>query len=501
MTNATKARGIAVWVATVMTAATGSLSAQIVTTAREGGETEIMVKRFHFLLDDVGDPDGTWTANASGNWSNSADWAGGIIADGGGFANFSTIDITGARTVTINTTSRTVRRIDIGDTNGTHSYNISASGGASLIFDNTANSANAQLNQVATSNGDTISAPIVLNSSLDVTNASSNTLTFSTGDISSGTAGLKTITTSTGNIRETTSEVIFDGSGIVALVHNGPGVLSLSGLNTYSGGTTISGGVVEIGSSGTVNNSGAYVHGPVGVGTLTLNDGATIRSTGTSNRTIQNNLVLNGNIAMGDATKNGILTFNSTQGTNTLSTPATVTLTGNTVLTAQSQVRITDIISGSFSLTKAGPGILRFDGANAYSGGTFITGGTLIANGDGALGTGNVSLTASGVTLTLQNGALNNYVADSATLSIVTGAVTNLNFTGRPDIVSGLVLGGNTETTPGTYGAVGSGANFQSAFFTGTGEIELVPEPTTWALLVSGGAILCGILRFRRKYR
>ena len=141
------------------------------------------------------DPDGTWIANANGTWSTTTNWSGGIVADGGGFANFSTLNITGNRTVTVNTTSRTVRRIDIGDTNNTNFYTINASGGASLIFDNTANSANAQLNEVLNSNGDTISAPIVLNSSLDITNASPNTLTLS-GAITAGTAGTKTITTS-----------------------------------------------------------------------------------------------------------------------------------------------------------------------------------------------------------------------------------------------------------------------------------------------------------------
>ncbi|PYK30605.1 MAG: hypothetical protein DME57_06395, partial [Verrucomicrobia bacterium] len=162
---------------------------------------------------DVVDPDGTWIFNTNSTaapWSLSTNWAGGIIADGGGFANFSTIDITGARNPDIDTTSRTVGRIDIGDTNNTHSYTISASGGASLIFDNTANSADAQLNETAGSHGDTISAPIVLNSTLDITNPTVNTLTLS--GIISGVGGLKLM------------------SGTLALGQS---------VNTYGGGTTI----------------------------------------------------------------------------------------------------------------------------------------------------------------------------------------------------------------------------------------------------------------------
>src|SRR5690242_1688656 len=70
------------------------------------------------------DPDGIWTANASGNWSDPSKWASGTIADGGGKADFTTVNIGQTRTVTIDTASRTVRDIEIGDTNGTDHYVI-----------------------------------------------------------------------------------------------------------------------------------------------------------------------------------------------------------------------------------------------------------------------------------------------------------------------------------------------------------------------------------------
>jgi autotransporter-associated beta strand protein len=234
--------------------------------------------------------DGIWTFNSNGtaaNWSLTTNWSGGIIADGNGSkADFSTINITGARNPNIDTTSRTVGRIDIGDTDNTHSYTISASGGASLIFDNTANSANAQLNETATSHGDTISAPIVLNSSLDVTNPTANTLTLS-GAISAGTAGTKTIAISSGSVTMS-SATINDGSGAVALTYNSSGTLALgSAASNYSGGTTLSGGgKITLGGSGT----------PLGSGSLTLSGGTL--ATSASRSTTATNVILTADSAL-----------------------------------------------------------------------------------------------------------------------------------------------------------------------------------------------------------
>ena len=128
-----------------------------------------------------------------------------------------------------------------------------------------------------------------------------------------------------------------------------------------------------------------------------------------------------------------------------------------------------------------------------------MTAGTLTALKDNALGTGNISLTGGTVVLLLQGGATNNYIGDAASISIATGALANLNFTGS-DSVGGIVLNGVAQTTPGTYGSTSSGATFQSAFFSGTGTLTLgaaVPEPATWMLM--GFGLLVGAQRFRRK--
>ncbi len=189
----------------------GTLPAQSAAVANSGGNliqpVTDNVDGNHFLpvkpVNNNADPDGTWIYNANSTaqpWSTSADWAGGVIADGGGKADFSTLNISGARAVIVDS-ARTVGRLDIGDTDGGQSYTITAGAGVSLTFDNTANSADAQLNETAGSHGDTISVPMILNSSLDISNASANTLTLSSSAISDGNISAAVKYSGTGTLR------------------------------------------------------------------------------------------------------------------------------------------------------------------------------------------------------------------------------------------------------------------------------------------------------------
>jgi autotransporter-associated beta strand protein len=159
---------------------------------------------------------------------------------------------------------------------------------------------------------------------------------------------------------------------------------------------------------------------------------------------------------------------------------------------------LSGVISGNagVGLNFAGVGTTTLSGtsANTYSGGTTISGGTLLATANGAFGTGNISLTAGNVTLTLQGGTNPNFIADTATLSIGFNTdVVNLNYSGT-EVVGGLIVEGSAAA-PGTYGA----GSFPELM--GTGTITVVPEPTTVAMMALGASLLVGVQRFRRKLR
>jgi hypothetical protein len=65
---------------------------------------------------------GTWTNLASGSWSAAANWNNAIIASGAdSTADFSTLDITGDVTVTLDGT-RTIGNLSFGDTSASHNW-------------------------------------------------------------------------------------------------------------------------------------------------------------------------------------------------------------------------------------------------------------------------------------------------------------------------------------------------------------------------------------------
>ena len=161
---------------------------------------------------------------------------------------------------------------------------------------------------------------------------------------------------------------------------------------------------------------------------------------------------------------------------------------------------LTDAVSTGGGLTKSSAGTLTLTGANTYTGANNVTGGTLATSGTGTLGTGNVTLAdTAGVVLTL--GSTVSF-GDSALLTFgSTNSVINMNFTGIDTL--GGITNGSLSIGAGSYTATQlntffGGTNFVDSGALG-GQLNVVPEPSTYAMLLGGMGMLLGFQRSRRR--
>ena len=162
---------------------------------------------------------GIWTNNASGNWSTSNNWNGGIVANGTSrLADFSTINITTNQTVTLDS-ARTIGGLRFGDASGAQNWFLS--GANTLTLD-----------------GGGANAPIIA--------VNQNTAT-----ISSSLAGTN------------------------GFVKTGNGTLILNGADNVGGGLTVNAGTVNVAGGSTAFGSGTSTVGYLtGSGSLTVTGGS-----------------------------------------------------------------------------------------------------------------------------------------------------------------------------------------------------------------------------------
>ncbi|MCD3107143.1 fibronectin-binding autotransporter adhesin ShdA [Salmonella enterica subsp. enterica serovar Enteritidis] len=249
-------------------------------------------------------------------------------------------------------------------------------------------------------------------------------------------------------------------SGSGSLVKTGTGELTLSGDNTYSGGTTINGGTLTADhadslGSGDLDNSGVL---KVGEGELenTLSGSGSLVKTGTGELTLSGGNDYSGgttiiggtltadhadSLGSGDVANSGVLQVGDGELENTL--------------------------SGSGSLVKTGTGDLTLSGANRYSGGTTIIGGTLTADHADLLGTGAVA--NSGV-LQVGEGELENTLSGSG--SLVKTGTGELTLSGDNSYSGGTTIIGGTLTADHAD-SLGTGAVANSGVLqVGEGELE-----------------------------
>jgi len=134
-----------------------------------------------------------------------------------------------------------------------------------------------------------------------------------------------------------------------------------------------------------------------------------------------------GEITLGAPITVNALTFN-TNGYSISGTGGNIlTLAGTTptITVTTGTSTISAVLAGSAGLTKSGAGALYLTGANTFSGGITLSGGTLQASNDAALGAiGNAITTTADATLTIDSGSTNR------TVTIGAGTTLTLNGAG-----------------------------------------------------------------------
>lgn len=404
-------------------------------------------------------------------------------------------------------------------------YSLATSGVIQLDGGKIAGTTGSQLNMAggitATGSNSTISAPIVLSGTgyQDISVADASTTLGISGNI----------TGSTGTFRKT-----------------GDGLLTLSGNASYSGSTSVVGGeldvngsltassAVAVGSGATLGGSG-HVTGDVNVtngtmkgsglnvsgnttfngtstlaGTVTSASGITVASggalnvTGTtsSNVSVQNS-TLNGTgstgaVALVGGTLNGTLSTGAISGTGLVSpgnSPGILTATSLTVGAG---------LNFAFELTLAAP---TYNSATASGNDILhLIGGTPFSGNLTSDNTISVYLASATVGSTYLGGIF----ADQLSAVLLKGAVENAKFVyyvldTDTDYTGDVIFNSNYYTALDSSLSVTvtaesvSGANFSTGAASGSElEFTVVPEPSTWAMLVGGLGMLAAFRRGRK---
>ncbi|EKD4000807.1 autotransporter-associated beta strand repeat-containing protein [Salmonella enterica] len=289
------------------------------------------------------------------------------------------------------------------------------------------------------------------------------------------------------------------GSGQVE--KSGDGTLTLSGSNTYTGGTTINDGTLiatsvdALGSGDVTDNA-----------TLELNTGGTfdnaISGSGQVVKSGDKMLTLSG----ANSYSGGTLISDGTLVASNVESLGTGDVTNNATLELNTGGDFTNNIGGSGQVVKSGDETLTLSGANSYTGGTLISGGTLVASNVEALGTGDVTDNA---VLELNTGGdFDNAISGSG--QVVKSGDETLTLSGSNTYTGGTLISGGTlvasnvealgtgDVTDDATLELNTGGTFDNAI-SGSGQVEKSGDETltlsgsntyTGGTLISGGTLV-----------
>ena len=388
---------------------------------------------------------GTWLSDSDGVWSDSTKWQSSIIAFGAGnTADFSTVDITSNRTVTLDT-ARTIGTLRFADTSSNQTWTLTGNtltlNTGSMVVTNSAATIQAPLagtngitkslaGTLILSGSSTITGPLNLDRGLDGNNddgatriASPNAATsFSSINIrntSVSTAGGATL-----QLDGSAGNVVLTQTNSVTCRNNTtrPTFQNIAGTNTIAGPTLIQVGGTNVQYQSDAGSRLIVASNVVYVGTLTA--ARIINFVGAGET------VVTGNIQGGT---NGV-------------TP--------------------------IGVAKSGSGTLTLSGANTYSNGTTLLAGTLLYNGtvrNGAITVSGGTLGGTGtlsVPVTVQSGATFSPGNPVGTLTISNNLIVNAGATlayalgtnsDRATVIGNLTVAGTLNVTdaggfgPGDY--------------------------------------------------
>ena len=351
----------------------------------------------------------TWTQTAVGayNWTDSANWGGSGFPNAlGDVANLSGA-LVGAQTVSLNAVI-TVGELNFGATAPSSLAGYTLAGGTNglLVLDDSDGAVS--INKLNGSPSlDTISADILFNDALTISNnAGGGTLTI------------------TGAMRSLTSDITITGTGAVAagsiitgvistaggFIKEGTGIMQTNGASTYAGTTWIKAGRLIMNNASDIPSRSA----------ITIDAGAILEVKGAS--------------TWGSITGAGNVT-------NTTATARVITI-GRDDTSTNFSGTITSTTAANIALTKVGAGTftLRPSGTNASN----FTGATIVSGGKLALDVSASSLTSgylAGTPLTLAGGAFEMIGQSGATTTQTLG---NLSVTGAGAIT--VTANGGTAT-------------------------------------------------------
>jgi autotransporter-associated beta strand protein len=315
---------------------------------------------------------GAWTNDADGLWSNASNWSGGIVAGGAGnTADFSAINITADRTVTLDSL-RAIGTLKFGDTLGAQGWLLNATAGSTLTL-----AGGAPLISV-NQNTATLAVPLAGTSGFTKTGAGRLVLTASNS--LSGTLNLDSASASAndGAVRVTTNGALASISSPI-LIRNNTGAAAGSTLELDGSIGDLN--LAQLFRVSCRNNTLPWVKNIAG--SNTLSGGVSYQEGGTQN-TFQSDagvLVLSGTIQ-----------YQPSNGTFTAARTNVFTGTGDFLVSGA----ILAATNGAPILViKSGSGRLTLNGANTYAGTTLLNSGALRLNG--SLSTGLVTVASSGV--------------------------------------------------------------------------------------------------------